>query len=259
MTTSAIAAGQVNFAPALPELCEDLFTLLIHLRATKDFGLHDYASLRRKIADLIHVIDHQAKEEGLEAEDIDSARYALIAFVDETVLNSEWPYSSQWENHTLQLEHLGTQIAGEDFFKKLEQIRRDATAKFDQIRRETDTPSEPLQKQLGLKTDLLEVYYLCLLLGFEGQYKILGQDKLRALITAVGSDITRLRSGSSTQLSGQWKAVAAIVPSDRIPRWVLIVGVSIIILVLGYYVGLRIWIGTHAASVRDGLQKWISS
>lgn len=44
-----------------------------------------------------------------------------------------------------------------------------------------------------LNTDLLELYYLCLALGFEGKYKLQGREQLRALIQDLGRDLQTRR------------------------------------------------------------------
>ena len=74
----------------------------------------------------------------------------MVAFLDESVLNSRNPIFADWLRKPLQEELFGTHIAGEVFFQNLQQLlgRSD---------------SQDL-------ADLLEVHYLCLLLGFCGRY-----------------------------------------------------------------------------------------
>ena len=95
------------------------------------------------------------------------AKYAVAAFLDEMVMNSRWPEKHRWASQMLQYELFGTQVAGVEFFDYLDTVRR----------------------KLPLNTDLLEVYYRCLALGFQGQYRLAGREKLKALIEDIKQDL----------------------------------------------------------------------
>jgi type VI secretion system protein ImpK len=78
--------------------------------------------------------------------DSDNVRYALVAFIDEMMQLESGPTKEFWQSRLLQLEYFGETRAGEGFFERLEELKRDEN-----------------------KT-VLHVYYLCLLLGFHGIY-----------------------------------------------------------------------------------------
>lgn len=84
-------------------------------------------------------------------EDYQLARFAVFAWVDETFLSSQWPGRQQWQLEQLQRRYYQVTDAGELFFEKLNTIG-------------------PHQQ------DVREVYYLCLCLGFTGQYCNEGDD-----------------------------------------------------------------------------------
>ncbi|MBC7796657.1 MAG: DotU family type IV/VI secretion system protein, partial [Pyrinomonadaceae bacterium] len=46
------------------------------------------------------------------------AKFALAAFVDETVLTNDFPLKEEWEKYPLQLEYFGEQLAGVKFFDR---------------------------------------------------------------------------------------------------------------------------------------------
>jgi type IV/VI secretion system ImpK/VasF family protein len=73
------------------------------------------------------------------------ARYALVAFIDERILKSNWPGRAEWMNNPLQLQLYREYTAGENFFVRMRVL---------------------LQHPQGVVP--LEVYYLCLALGFTG-------------------------------------------------------------------------------------------
>ncbi|MFZ1985140.1 MAG: DotU family type IV/VI secretion system protein [Desulfatitalea sp.] len=102
-------------------------------------------------------------------EDFNLARFAVFAWVDETILSSQWAGRQQWQREQLQRQYYQTADAGELFFERLNTIG-------------------PHQR------DVREVYYLCLALGFSGQYCHEGDDFMLEQLR--GSNL-KLLSGSS--------------------------------------------------------------
>ena len=90
---------------------------------------------------------------GFAREDYDLARFAVFAWVDERLLSSSWPGKTDWMRDQLQRRYFQTTEAGEHFFQKLNTIG-------------------PHQR------DVREVYYMCLAMGFAGQYCNEGDDYL---------------------------------------------------------------------------------
>ncbi|MDQ6698899.1 MAG: DotU family type IV/VI secretion system protein, partial [Acidobacteriota bacterium] len=116
-------------------------------------------------------------------EDIELAIFAAIAFLDESILNLRHPVFADWPRQPLQEERYGHHVAGEVFFQNLQKLLG-----------RTDTP------QLA---DLIEVYYLCLLLGFAGRYSLGGRGDLRAILQQTGEKLQRIRQNSA-RLSPDW-------------------------------------------------------
>ena len=75
------------------------------------------------------------------------ARFAVLSWVDELVLNSPWQHRSEWQH--LMLTYYATLNAGNQFFDRLER--------------------QPVSAR-----DVREMYYLCLALGFEGKFALAG-------------------------------------------------------------------------------------
>ncbi len=217
----------------LPDLCADFFSLIIKLRMSQDLG--DPEELRKRITQMFGGMENNGKDIGINNEDILSTKYALSAFIDETILNSQWSARESWLKRPLQLEYFGTQLAGEEFFKKLEQLRQQADSKIDS----------------------LEVFYTCLSLGYEGRYKILGLDKLKILIQELGNDIDRIRGRGAKEISPHWKRSEGLVKglSRELPPWV----VFVVCLAVGFFLflGFSIWIGHSANSVAKELQELV--
>jgi type VI secretion system protein ImpK len=144
----------------------------------------DPAAFRQQVIDALKAADQQARNQGYAAEDIKIAIFAVVAFVDESVLNLRLPVFADWPRRPLQEELFGHHVAGEIFFKNLQELlgRSD---------------SQDL-------ADLLEVYLMCLLLGFAGRYSLGDRGELRAITGAANEKIQRNR-GSAAMLSPSWE------------------------------------------------------
>lgn len=113
-----------------------------------------------------------ATRAGLSQSDVDDMRYALVAMTDETVLQKGGPLRDFWLPRLLQLRFFGENVAGEAFFHRLSAIQGDPA-----------------------RTDVLRVYYLCLLFGFHGQYRVRGgQIELADITERVRDELTRRKA-----------------------------------------------------------------
>jgi len=123
-------------------------------------------------------------------------------------------------------------LAGEGFFKRLDTIRR----------------------SLPLNADLLEVYALCLILGFEGQFRIHDREELPPLIVDITRDVQAKR-GDIPSLSPHGKRpeeLMELVKRD-LPVWVVLVSSAGIVFLL--YLALLFLIGQDATQVVDQLKR----
>ncbi len=107
------------------------------------------ADLRRLIAES----EAKCQQGGFSSADYDLARFAVFAWIDETILSSQWEGKTRWLGEQLQRRYYNTADAGKLFFERLNTIG-------------------PHQ------LDVREVYYLCLAMGFTGQYCNEGDDYL---------------------------------------------------------------------------------
>ena len=75
------------------------------------------------------------------------AKYAIVAWVDEMLIEAPWDGAEWWREQPLEFEIFRSAIAFSGFYEKAEQA-----------------------SQLTRK-DALEVFYICVVLGFRGMYK----------------------------------------------------------------------------------------
>ncbi|WP_028104391.1 type IVB secretion system protein IcmH/DotU [Pseudoduganella violaceinigra] len=163
------AAPPPQRVPALVDLMHEGFHMLSLLRhGCAPPAEAEFAAAIRTFLDGFSAEAHGLR---IAAEDIEAAKYAFCAALDETILASQFPLRDAWERRPLQLLLFGDQLAGEHFFDKLEQLRLKG----------------------GERLQSLQVFHMCLLLGFKGRYALDGADRLSYLAARLGDEIAHLR------------------------------------------------------------------
>ncbi len=185
----------------LAEAFSPCFSLALQLRGGQEFGSADV--LRDRIKLLLDDAQKGAARLGAPPDDITDAAFGLAAFIDETLVSSDWSQKDYWVAKPLQLELFARNDAGEEFFVRLDRLR-----------------ANPARH-----AELLEVYYLCMALGFKGRYQLHGQEEYRRMIEETQAVLARQPGFSQGALSPHGKphdqTVAEV--QSRIPVWSLIV------------------------------------
>ncbi|MFG6469330.1 type IVB secretion system protein IcmH/DotU [Roseateles sp. BYS87W] len=213
-------AGSPRQARDLMDLLYDGFYMIFLLRNRHHPA--DAASFRERIRDFLIQFERGAHKLGTPAEDVFAAKFAFVALIDELALSPQLHLRDAWELRPLQIELFGEQLAGEKFFDHLEQLRAQGAARL----------------------QALEVFHMCLLLGFTGKYVLEGSEKLQYLTARLGDEIAQLRG------RGRGGLAPHALPPDRIlhtlkhelPLWVM--GSVFALLALVAYIGLAQWL-TH--------------
>ncbi|HJT89055.1 MAG TPA: DotU family type IV/VI secretion system protein [Bryobacteraceae bacterium] len=201
---------------------QEVLTAIERLRANRQ-GVTDPNAFRHHTREALRTAANQALAAGYPSEDVRFATLATVAFLDESVLNSQNPIFGDWVRKPLQEELFGTHLAGEVFFQNLQQILGRADS--------------------ADLADLLEIYYLCLLLGFGGRYSAGNRGELKQVMDLTADKIRRIR-GRFGQLSPAWKLPAETVAARQDP-WVRRLGwiaaacaILMLLLFAGYKLGL---------------------
>jgi type VI secretion system protein ImpK len=203
--TDPAATAPASRAGRLALIVQELLTATVRLRSSRQ-GPTDAESFRAHLKQLIAAADQDARQAGYAQGDVRYVLYAIVAFVDESILNSAQPMFRDWARRPLQDELFGGHVGGEAFFQYLQQLM-------------TRDPSPDL-------ADVLEVYLLCLLLGFQGRYSATNRDELGLWTSRVRDQVTRIRGGVPP-LAPDWAIPAGeIMPrmSDPWLRRLLIAG-----------------------------------
>ncbi|MFZ0454588.1 MAG: type IVB secretion system protein IcmH/DotU [Ignavibacteriaceae bacterium] len=153
-----MADNQLKEKKTLADFASDCFILILQLRATNDYG--DPSALKNHINEMFGKFERDARMASIDNEKIHMAKFALIAFLDETIISSSWNQKDTWLSEPLQLKLFETFNAGEEFFDHLKKLR---------------------QRTSGNK-DVLEIFFLCLTLGFKGKYQLQSPENLRRII-----------------------------------------------------------------------------
>lgn len=156
-------------AGTLVDLLYDGFYMVFLLRAGRE--PQDAAQFREQLRTLLRDFEAQARRQGIDPGDTRRASFAFVALVDEVMLHSTFAARAAWELRPLQLELFGDHLAGERFFEALEQLRQGG----------------------AVRVQVLEVFHLCLLLGFQGRYLLEGNEKLTWLTSRLGDEIAHMR------------------------------------------------------------------
>ena len=185
-------------ARSLLDLLYDGFYMVILLR--NRYVPSDADAFRDKIKQFLSNFERGARRLDASADDIHLAKFAYGALIDEVVLMSKLRLRDVWKRRPLQLEFFGEQLAGEHFFVHVETLRQGGAARL----------------------QALEVFHMCLLMGFQGRYILEGSEKLNYLTGRLGDEIAQLR-GARPSFAPHWAApdrVAHALKRD-VPLWVI--------------------------------------
>ncbi len=212
-----------------------LEAVLLMNRAAQGFD-PTHSEFRRTVNNALEEFRLQARRMGILDEEVQSALYALVSFADEMVSASNWSGRDQWEAQSLEQERFKSSLAGQKFFENIDALRDS-------------------QKQV------LETYYVCLMLGFEGGYRGDEPEKRREL----GARVEALRRRLGVPVPS-WdrpifdEAYKPLRSSERAQRvmgrfWLFLGGASGLAAVVGYFVYWLILLmkaGESASHLRGG-------
>jgi type VI secretion system protein ImpK len=226
--TAAQAAGRVNLAL----IYQEILTAITRFRSNRQ-AVSDAGSFRAQIKGAIGVAEAEATRRGYPADDVRLATFAVVAFLDESILNSNNPIFADWPRMPLQEELFGVHTAGEMFFQCV-----------DRLMAKGDAP---------LTADVLEIYALCLLLGFRGRYSISGQESVRAIAASVAEKLQHLRGGPRA-LASNWappKDAVKQKASDPIVTGLMFGALGALVLAVLLFVGFKFMLISGASGLHS--------
>lgn len=214
-------------------------TLIAVFAKTRNSVRHpDVGSLHQRLVSEIKTLEAELRDLGLKQEVQLSVRYLMCSVLDEAVLNTPWGTESAWAQRTLLSVFHGETSGGEKSFLILDRLRQ--------------SPSENL--------DVIELFYICLSLGFEGRYRLMnrGREALDQVRDELFSIIRRQRGDYERTLSPAWSGLGRTRNplTEYIPLWVVVALMAAILFFS--YSGLRYWLYASSSPVADDIAELIS-
>ncbi len=212
------------------EIASECLMLILQLRSTNNYGNPE--SLKSHLNEMFERFEREARGAGIDNEKILKAKFALVAFLDETIISSSWNQKETWLAEPLQIKMFDTFNAGEEFFNYLEELRqRSSTNK-----------------------DVLEIYYLCLALGFKGKYQLQSPELLRRVIDDLNMELHPEMYQSIDAISPNAKPSDTVITNSGggLPVWIY--PVSAVVLFLIFYVIMSLSATGAANDVIDSIK-----
>jgi type VI secretion system protein ImpK len=200
-------------ADNLALIFQEVLTVVVRLRAGR-LRFDGVDIFRNQIWGAIESAQKEGLRRGYTQEDVKVAMFAVVAFLDESILNSPNPAFSHWQSKPLQQELFGTDEAGDIIFRNISRLLG--------------------QKDSESLADLLEVHQLVLALGVRGRYSASGTTaEITSILQKIEEKIRRIRGATPTP---GWQpppqvVVQAADPWIPIMKWIAI-GCGVLALIL---------------------------
>jgi type VI secretion system protein ImpK len=230
---------------SLASCYENAITTILRLAALQQQAVPNSDGFRTSIRAALKTAMEQAKALGYSSEINQLAFFASVALLDESVHKLQSPAFADWAQRPMQEEMFGHNRAGEVFFEHLRGL---------------------LARQDSQETaDCLEVYCLCMLLGFKGQYALSSgstgyfqggasssrpSGEIQVLIRQAREKINRIRGPVAFLPTAQ--PLPEVKQKPVIDRWSRGLGIAalcLLVLVVVAFVGFWILLSSGASQV----------
>jgi len=222
------AQGRENLAL----IYQEVLTAITRFRSNRQVAT-DAGVFRNQMKAAIRAAEAAAMASAYPVEDTRLATFAVVAFLDESILNSGNPVFADWPRMPLQEELFGGHTAGEIFFHCIDRL----LARGDSAQ----------------VADVLEVFALCLELGYRGRYSLSGQEGVRPVLGAIAEKMQRIRGGPGP-LSPNWAPPQDAVRTKAYDPWArrLAFGaLGILLLALVLFVGFKFSLMSGASGLHS--------
>ncbi|WP_406734507.1 type IVB secretion system protein IcmH/DotU [Vibrio scophthalmi] len=210
-----------------------LFGLSLRVRSLTDCD--NIEQIYNQTVEEIKAIEIELTEQGYEHAILMAYRYILCAFLDEAVMGTSWGASSVWAEYSMLSRFHNETWGGEKVFTILSRLE-----------------GEPKRYHT-----LLEFIYQCLVLGFEGKYRVMegGHNERQKVITRLHSTIAGLNERELQDLTSSSALVAKTKYqlSRQLPVWSILVG--FIVIWLGVFLGYSNLLHVKSADVINQLNQ----
>jgi type VI secretion system protein ImpK len=207
---------------------QDVITVILRMRYRVQ-RVSDSAGFRASVRKMISSAVQDVRTLGYSDELAQMALYAIIGFLDESVLNSQDPAFAEWARRPLQEEMFGSQLAGEYFFRHV-----------------SDLLSRPESPEVA---DALELHAVCLLLGYRGKLAFGGDQEAQTIIARIRDKIQRIRGPLVLARTSAAPEVKAPQAGDIRVKWLSIAAVVTAAIVLAAFLAYWTMLGSQIDSL----------
>ncbi len=215
------------------EVTKEVFNALAQIRRADDRSQPMPEMLYQRMRSFIDRAMRRASELGFSQQDVQDIGYALVGLTDELVMSKGGELRDYWLPRSLQLQLFNTNVAGEGFFNNLQNLRHD--------------PS---------RMEVLKVYYLCLLFGFQGRYRVRGGEiELASIVEDIGSGLTRAGMIGDTTLAPHAARPQESLGGVRSHMPLVWISIGAVVVSLGIYFALQLHVGSQADGLVEHIQQ----
>lgn len=172
MSAAAIPTPAPARRSNLASAYQDVMTVVLRVRFRTQ-RVADTEAFRESVRKMIAAATTQARRGGYSDATTQMALYAIVGFLDESVLNSHDPTFADWLRRPLQEELFGGHFAGEYFYRHLTKLLQDPDS--------------------AEGADALELHAFCLLLGYRGKFAFGSDAEVHSLLAQIRAKIARVR------------------------------------------------------------------
>jgi type VI secretion system protein ImpK len=154
---------------------QEVLTAILRVRFERQ-QVQDAESFRAQMRRSIQAAMQEARALGYSSDTVQMSVFAVVAYLDESVLNQQGPAFGDWARRPLQEELFGGHLAGETFFLNLRKLLG--------------------QQDSSEVADALELHCLCLQMGYRGRYALGDSGELHQLLRMAQEKIQRIRGAA---------------------------------------------------------------
>jgi type VI secretion system protein ImpK len=213
-------------------ITKDCFGALLQIRQAEPSSLPAPEQVQQRLRSFVSDMMRNARDEGLPQQDVDDIAYAIVALADELALSKFDEFREYWLSNLLQFQYFKENRAGEGFFTRLKDIRKDPR-----------------------RTEALRAYYLCLIFGFQGRYRVRGGElELLQLIEQLQRDLAPSFKFDTETLSPQGERPSGGAQAAKRTLPLLAISGGVVLFALLVYGGLRLGLSSSVSSLVDEIE-----
>lgn len=215
---------------SLAQCFQETLTAILRVRFNRQ-QVQESESFRTHMRRSLQSAMQDARALGYSSETVQMGVFAVVAYMDESVLNLQSSVFAEWARRPLQEELFGGHLAGEAFFRNLRALLA-----------QQDSPEN---------ADALEIHCLCMQVGYRGRYALGDTGELHQLQRQAIAKIQRVRGPAHLTPIVARPEVRAVATKDPWTRALLISAGALVVLVVLAFGGFNLALGSGVAHVQS--------